>query len=738
MDLKQFLSKGGKSSNEYFWALVIEPGWVHAGTWRIEDEVARIVSSGQPTAWELTEDLVSAADTALSVALQTFPETDAEPSKTVFGVVSSWVSGGQIKPEYLDRVKKICSELSLVPVGFVVIPEAIAHFLKSEEGSPLNAVVIGAYKEVIEISVFKLGNLIGTTQVARSVSIVDDVCEGLSRFKGQDAIPSRFILYNGKEGELEEVRQALLKVNWDDFTNLKFLHTPKVETISSTRKVYAVSLAGASELADVISIAISKPEIKEKEEEEVKETSEIISEEAEVLPEELGFELERDVAKIKREGEEIHEEEPQKEDYSLNNVAPVSTEKPKAERSFLGILGKAFAHLPSFGKKLFSIKTSFAATGRKTVAFGLGFLILILAVGFLVWLYLPRAVITIYVSPKKLAEKTQILIDPKAEAPNLSERILPSAELKTGVSGDKTKSTTGTKTVGDKAKGEVVLYRVGPQLTLPVGTLLYGPENMKFSLDAPVGVASGSASTPGTTKAAISAENIGAQHNLAGGASFKVGNYSINDIEAKNETAFSGGSSREISAVSADDAKILQDELEEELKEKAANELTLKLSEDKVIIPESISATASSRNFSNKVGDEASSLKLSLTLDASALAVDKNQLLNLAMEALKDKVPEGFVLREEQVEVEFGGKKEENGVYQFSGSIEANLLPEIDPEGIAKKVAGKYPAVAEEVLLREIPSFVRAEIRIRPHLPGRLGSLPRLSKHIDVVISVER
>lgn len=753
MDLKQFLpDQEKKSSEEHFWALIIEPGWVQAGIWRIEEDTAKVISGGAPTAWELDEDLISAADTALTVSLQNFPEDLQEPSKTVFGLISSWVTGGQIKPEYLEKIKKICTELSLTPVGFVVLPEAIAHFLRSEEGSSINAVILGVYKEILEISVFKLGNLLGTSQVARSVSIVDDVSEGLSRFTAGDAVPSRFILYNGKEGELEEVRQALLKVNWEDFENLKFLHTPKIEIVDSQKKTSAVSLAGASELADVISIETVQPALEEEKEGEMEEgppTPEGPTEKKEeASPQDLGFELEKDVAETAK-GSRVptgFSEELTEEDYAVSNIVPVESEK-SARAGGASVISGKIAWLPQFVKGIFSkfdslgskaAKGGFAGTGKRTLIFGLGFLLLILAAILLFWLFFPKAAVTIYVSPQKLDERAEITINPGAHEVDLSQRILPGEELKTTSSGEKTKSTSGTKTVGDKAKGEITLYRVGPNLALPSETTLYGPDDMKFSLDESVAIASGSASSPGTTKAPVTAEDIGAQYNLAAGASFKVGNYSVSDIEARNESAFSGGSSREISAVSAEDQEALEKDLEEELKDKAANKFKEDLAGDKVFISGSLTATASSRTFSNKVGDEASDLKLSLTLDSKALAVNKKELLDLAGEVLKDKVPKGFILRGEQISVDFGSESQEEGVYKFSAAVAANLLPEIDPDEVAKKIAGKYPSLAEDFLIKEVPGFVRAEIKLRPHLPGRLGNLPRIAKHIEVVISAER
>ena len=228
MDLKNFLSgKEGEQGKEYYWSLVIEPGWIQAGIWDIEGDKAEVISISPTVAWETEGELLNAADAALSASIQNLPEDMVEPTKTVFGVNSSWVSEGQIKEEHLERIRKLCTDLSLKPVGFVVIPEAISHLLKAEEGAPLNAVVLGVGKDSLEIALFRLGNLVGTSQIARSVSIVDDAAEGLVRFAGSEAFPSRIILYDGKEGELDEVKQALFNVSWDSYAKIKFLHTQR-------------------------------------------------------------------------------------------------------------------------------------------------------------------------------------------------------------------------------------------------------------------------------------------------------------------------------------------------------------------------------------------------------------------------------------------------------------------------------------------------------------------------------
>ena len=106
MNIRDFL-KG--SSVEIYWALVIEPGLVQSAVWQIQDGKAQVLATSPVSAWETDEELVDASDTSLSAAIQNLPEDIKEPTNTVFGVPSFWVSEGQIKAEYLTKIKKICS-----------------------------------------------------------------------------------------------------------------------------------------------------------------------------------------------------------------------------------------------------------------------------------------------------------------------------------------------------------------------------------------------------------------------------------------------------------------------------------------------------------------------------------------------------------------------------------------------------------------------------------------------------
>ena len=141
--------------------------------------------------------------------------------------------------------------------------------------------------------------------------------------------------------------------------------------------------------------------------------------------------------------------------------------------------------------------------------------------------------------------------------------------------------------------------------------------------------------------------------------------------------------------------------------------------------------------FSNKVGDQADSIKLSLNLNATGIAADKAKLIEYAKSVLKDKIPSGFTLNSDQIDFKFkfSMRKDEN--YLYDVTIGANFLPVIDKTKIIGKIAGKTTSVTENYL-NSIPGFGHAEITLRPKLPGFLGTLPRIPKNIILEVSAEQ
>ncbi len=700
---------------EYFWSISIEPGQIQAAVWTIHEENAQVISVAPPAHWEEIEDIVLAADTTLSGAAQNLPEDAPEPTRTVFGVPPSWVAEGNIRKEFLSYVRAVCDKLSLEPSGFVVMPEAIANFIKMDENVPLNGVIIGISQSVIDVSVFRLGNLAGTVNVARSVSILNDVIEGMTKFAGSDTLPSRLVIYNGSLPLLEEAKEALIQADWmtEYKDKVKFLHTPQVEIIPPDKKLVAITLAGALEIAKIDKIVFNVSDEKQAKPEDNEMSSESAASE-------MGFVVNEDISEKPLVTAEIE------------NISAPRNAKPKIVLPQISLNLKKLLHLR---KPKMNISYNVSSPGRPIIIAFVA-LFAILAGLFVAWWNLPKAEVIVYVQSKTLESHQKVAIDPNSATVDKDKSLIPGKIIKTSVKGDKTRSATGTKTVGDKAKGSVVIENgTAVNLHLPAGTVLVSSNSLQFTLDTSASVSAAvSPSTPGTANINVTAAVIGADYNLAKTEKFKVGNFPKSEVDAVADKDFSGGSSREIVAVSKDDLKLLEDDLTKELVQQGQNQINDQLSDSQILIEESSVATASSKNFNHKVGDETSTLKLDMTMDVSTLTIEKGNINELATKYLEDQVPQGYVLREGQIQYEFSDKPQKvGGVWEFDVKFSANLLSELKSDEIAKKIAGKSVNDAKAYLKSTIGGYQRSDVIPSPRLPGRLSDiLPHISKNITV------
>lgn len=768
MDLNIFKKKD-EGDIEHYWSIVVGKTWVQAGVWRVVEEHAELVAEGNSTSWVdgNEESLVAAADGSLSSAASNTSSEIPEPNKVVYGLPSSWITDGNITSQRLDLLKKLSSELELTPAGFVVVPEAIVHYLKSKEGSPLNAILVGISEDSVEITLSQNGKVLGTSEVSRSVSLGTDLAEGLGKISPVSQNPSRILLYNHKVGNLDDARQNLLATNWKD-VKLDFLHTPKIEVLPEDTALCAVSLAGGAEVGEAKNIVlprrITEEVIEDEESEKVLEEPE---KEEENLPEtqnleEINFLRDEDIAESKDlpstktqdfESDlrdlDIGEHDNLRQPIQDPRVKDFNPFPQKTKRNIFLTFFNLFK-LPSLGK----FEILILGKGFFGVA-GVG-VVLLLIVGGLGYWYLPKAEVTVYVAARKLEKIIPFNVDISTSVVDLANSVVPAKSFEIEVSGEKTTSTTGVKLVGDRAKGVVIITNGGGSRVLKSGTTLTGPNNLKFTLTEDTTVSSASSiAKPSIAQVPVAASDIGAQFNLAGGSEFTVANFSKLDIVAQNNDPLSGGSSREISAVSEKDKSSLEEGLNLELIEKGKEQAKNSQTDNEILVEESSVFTPSEKNFSNKVGEEAQTLKLVSKGQYKSLVIPKESVNSLVLEKLKGEVPEGFLLRPDQITLSFKTvvekkaettkptKKEEskpqttNPKTSFIAQVQVNLLPKINPDEVKKEISGKSPMLAKDYL-SSIPGFTRTAISFKPRLPSFLQVLPRITNNILLEIEAER
>ncbi len=710
MEVKTILEKirqPQEEKKEYFFALQIDEGVVKSALWTTEDGMVKALSIGERQFWEKEEEILSKVDASLP------PTPQPEPTRVIFGITPCWIEENKIIPSKLELLKKICKELELSALGFVVTPEAIVYHLKKIEGIPTTAILVNQGREKIIVSLLRLGKIIGTQVVQRSGDLGADLAEGLSRFGLEEAFPPRIILYNNEEN-LEEEKQQLMNFSWGNF-GINFLHLPKVEVLPQDFDIRSVALAGGREVAKTEEIEISS--VKEEKLQKLKEI---------VEPEEtMGFVRGKDIT------QEIVSKPPE----PSPEIKPRPLELPRL--NFVPILNFFSQIFQKLKRGIYFLGSLFS--GRTKLVGGLVAAFLIIFGGifiFYLW-YFPKAQIILWIKPQVLEKDFTVKLDPKLSTVDKEKLALPAQEVEIVLTGEKVKATTGTKLVGEPARGTVTIYNGTPnQKTFEVGTVLTGPAGIKFTLEEKVTVASQSGTAaepiPGKVTAKVTAVEIGAQGNLAAGTEFSIDNYSKSDFVAKNEESFSGGTSREVQVVSKKDQEKLIEELTAELNNEAIQELQKKLSQDKKLTEESITSKVVEKTFDKEVEEEANEVSLKLGVKFTALSFSEQEFQKLIEEEILKVVPEGFEYKPQESETSFSLKGvTKEGIAVYSTHFKTSLFPRLDLEAIKRNLAGKYPQIGQ-AYLGTLPSVESFEVKINPHLPSKLATFPRIAKNIKI------
>ena len=736
MELSSFLKKlKGKPEQEpqLFLAVQIDDEFVKTAIWTVKQEATSLVAAGSTQDWDgsSTEILIEAVDASLTVALgKLSPENTAEPNQVIFGLPETWVGTEGISPARLKDLKSICEKLELDPVGFVVTTEAITHYLKSKEGTPLSAILARISTTEVTVSIIRLGNIEGTHVVGRSGDLAGDVREGLTRFGDQESLPARMIIYDGGEDSMEDLTQQLMAFDWQSY--LPFLHMPHIEAVPEIFSIAAIAVAGGSEVAKSLGFNIthiSPPEPEQK--------SESVFETEKEKPESIEPEPE-----LKPEPETAINTQPLTPPSAAAEI-PASPRWPSSSgiSPVLTLLKKTINRITSSVPRRFPIK--YFRFGVSKLAIITAAIIFLIIFGTIIAAKrLSRATLRLTFQSQTLNHKARLTVDPSAQEVNPDTAVLPASPITVTKSGQKTADTTGKKTVGDKAKGEVTIYnrRTDGGKTFSAGTVI-SADKIEFTLDSEVQVASASAGAdysivPGKAeKVAVTARDFGPESNLAAGSEFQINTFSKSAYVAKNDAALIGGTKRDIQVAGAKDLSDLKKNLLDELKSQAAGDIESS-SADRQVFPDTLTATSEEEKYSASAGEEAESVTLELTAKVTALAVEKQNLQNLLSALLRDAIPSGFTLTLEDLKVDIENITLNDQTVSFDAVVTAILSPTVDRTEIIKMVLGKRPQAALNQV-KNLPHFRVADLQISPKFPLLLQWLPVDEKRLNLEIKLE-
>ncbi|HLD01279.1 MAG TPA: baseplate J/gp47 family protein, partial [Patescibacteria group bacterium] len=742
LPIGSFIGKKGKP--QYFLALLLHEEKASAVILEEFQEKVKVIGRHEEyfssTVEEASEDeLLRTLDKAISAAEEKLPP-DMQTEKMVLGVKESWVEEKHIKKEYLTKLKKVCEALSLTPVGFLVISEAVAHLIQEEEGAPLSALLCEIGRRHLTVSLFRAGKIIEskTTQIANT-NIPVTVDALLKEFSATDILPARVILFNGDTEDL--LIQSFVAHQWSK--SIPFLHMPQISILPSGFAAKSVVVGAAEQMGfalpghlvdktaeEIKTVKSSAPEPEESADEDETEPSSL-SKEAKTnvdtvvsdnftqvanpeSPDAFGFVLEEDIVS-KRDQKAVNANESEAGDKSFEK------EQTKAEVTYA--IEPEQQHIPSQShhsvtmeqdidhdhhqpakKDLFAFATSalqIPIAFLNKLPFGhmnplralragnrlvlIPFLLLILGAGALFLYYFTLgATVDLKITPKDVTQEENITFAVNGNN-DYSKNAIAAKEQSATLNGTASTNATGKKEVGEKAKGTVTLYNSAEsKVTLEKGTKLKTSNNLEFELEKDISIASASGDIfsgikSGTGQVAVVAAKIGKEYNLPSDTKFNLGQ--TTSLAAKNESAFSGGSKKEVTVVSQKDVDKLAADLPKSLKEKADEEFTKQIGEDEVLLSAFTTTTLANKKFNKNVGDEVKSVTLTADVTFDTVSYLKTDMNKFADAIIKERHGDKTDISDKnrQTDIKKAERDEDDkDTIQAAIVINAGLLPKLD------------------------------------------------------------
>ncbi len=349
--------------------------------------------------------------------------------------------------------------------------------------------------------------------------------------------------------------------------------------------------------------------------------------------------------------------------------------------------------------------------------------LLVLIVGMI--LLAPSARVELAPVAQRVETTFQIRADPGINRLNRSEAAVPARKLRTELSGKGSIPTSTQKYVPDqRASGTVVfINKTAQEITIPPGTVVSTStsENVKFTTVTTVTLP---AFYQSQAEARIMAVDPGPQGN--------VGPYLINRVEGAlafkvqvyNPSPTSGGTLKPVNVVTREDKERLKALVLQNLHQEAYQAFLSQLEADLFLIPQTIAVVPIQESYDHFVDEAADQLNLELKAVAIALAVSRNDLRTLAVDALSPQVPAGYELVREELEFEsLEAQEEGDGKYRVSLKVRASAVAEIDRGRVRDEIRGLPVSRAIEKL-KALPLRQEPSVEVSPGWFGRLPWLP--------------
>lgn len=373
---------------------------------------------------------------------------------------------------------------------------------------------------------------------------------------------------------------------------------------------------------------------------------------------------------------------------------------------------------------------------KKLVLIGGGIVLFVLFMVWAIW-FAPHAtvVITAKTTTSTVDKSVTLKQDGKVDAANNTIKSL-RQEQKKELSVDFT--PTGKKKVGEKASGSMKLVRTSVSsltITIPAGTSFSSgdytfvstePATLSGTSIGPGGVIQSSATVQ------VQATQVGSEYNL----SSRSYSSNVSGFSAVG-SSMNGGSSREVTVVSAADVAKAKVKLDAQKDTSLQSAVKALFPSSSIVINESYQEARSNPTPSVAVDHEASgTVQLKTTVTASMQGIDRSDMKQFLEDTLKKEIgskKNQKIYNDGSNEVKFAQYSERNNAVQVRLTANAKIGPEIDEHKVKEQVKGRnYGDVQSS--LESIEGVQDVDTKFSPFW---VRTVPNNDKHISIEFKLD-
>jgi hypothetical protein len=670
-----------------------------------------VASIGPNTPFQFTPDsFVVAIDESLTgAALKiNLPEND-EPDTIALIISPFWVgSDGKIASDKLKLFESMFKELKLRPVGFISYDEAIVEEANIADGYPISAIIVKLETSSMLVSLSYLGKVI--ERVSRPIINPFDPSlleSALLDFTSDSTLPPLIIIIgNFQVADIDKVKNY----TWIGKKNIEtFLHFPDVKCYDDelVTQIYLATITSQFKQLPPTPEPPPTPSPALPAVETVEESTLV-----DVDPSDMGF-VEGDNFIIP----DIPETTPE--------VTPEMPSLPPPKPPF------RLPPLPS----IIIPKLPFPALGNVII------LSIFCSLIILVPFYFSSAQVTLYITPYEITKTVGATLDPATKKIDLEKNIIPVNKKTFDITSSASVNTTGTKTIGEKAQGEIVVFNKQDKVQqLNKGSILIDTKGNKFELNSSASIASSSSDLSlgvinlGKTNVMVTAQEIGPELNIPKETPLNFKDFSPSLLIAKANGAFSGGSKKEAQAVSPADKTTVTNRLNDTISTTIDERIAKELTNNPNILKDAVQTKKGRTEYSREVGEETDELSATIVSTISVYYFDETQKQAL-IDAYLSSEPEfksstfnlkDFVFHLDSI-------KSISDSLQCRLTINGQTVPKVDKLAIAKLISGKKIATADNIL-KNYPRVYKYKISTNLPFLNSINPLPFRITNITIEV----